>query len=418
MDDDNEENLKEPQETEDDSFSTEEESEDVQSSAFSDVSSSATDGILRLLAAGEEIPKNARHIWRFSTVEPELSETIPIMGKTFADDGAYWKNMILSGCAATGMSVLPSPAVCRLCLSLENGELETIRLCLLAGSNPNHSCRFNFPLDRAVGKKSLDVAKLLLDAGADVNRSNNCGSTTPLRHATAKKDTDMMLLLLERGAKCDGGDLSCAVRMRFEEGMKILIDTGVNLNEPESDQNALYKAADLSYGNEAELLLKAGANPRISDEEGLTPLHWAARKGGTVVEILLQAGADPNVVHTYMLPPLQCCGTGGITRHCNVFEETPLWLAITYKHLETVKTLLNFGADICLTLPIFGDKSCPIITNLLRSIPSAVTLRTLCLRIIRTHQVDIEGWPPLLFLYPDEAEEYRGYLERTKKFEK
>ena len=52
------------------------------------------------------------------------------------------------------------------------------------------------------------------------------------------------------------------------------------------------------FGNIAtvELLLKAGANANASDNNGMTPIIWAARYGDAErVEALVAAGADPAV---------------------------------------------------------------------------------------------------------------------------
>ena len=45
-----------------------------------------------------------------------------------------------------------------------------------------------------------------------------------------------------------------------------------------------------------KLLLDAGADKEVKDEDGWTPLHVAARKGHTdIVKLLLDAGADKDV---------------------------------------------------------------------------------------------------------------------------
>ena len=43
-------------------------------------------------------------------------------------------------------------------------------------------------------------------------------------------------------------------------------------------------------------LLEAGAKPNIQDNDGKTPLHWAARCGSTsIINLLLKAGAKPDI---------------------------------------------------------------------------------------------------------------------------
>ena len=45
-----------------------------------------------------------------------------------------------------------------------------------------------------------------------------------------------------------------------------------------------------------EFLLSKGARPNITNGEGETPIHIAARKGlKDILELLLKAGADPEI---------------------------------------------------------------------------------------------------------------------------
>jgi len=75
---------------------------------------------------------------------------------------------------------------------------------LKQGANPNAACTIRNALSYAVMHGKLDIAKRLLDFGADVNQRNNDGST-PLMWAGFPKGNPRQIseFLLNRGADID-----------------------------------------------------------------------------------------------------------------------------------------------------------------------------------------------------------------------
>ena len=146
----------------------------------------------------------------------------------------------------------------------------------------------------AVSSGRLDDAARLIELGADVNRLHeNYGSL--LMVAAADPNLDMARLLLAHGAD---------VNAQWWEGTALMRATG--------------------SGNEqmVELLLSAGADPALGDDRGETPLSLAATNGYIeIVRLLLQAGADPN----HEFPPgqtiIESAALLGLTEVANLLEE-------------------------------------------------------------------------------------------------
>ncbi|MBT8398240.1 MAG: ankyrin repeat domain-containing protein [Gemmatimonadetes bacterium] len=91
-------------------------------------------------------------------------------------------------------------------LSVYFGQLETAELIVKAGANPNTSSANQFkvrPIHSAAGhldaERSLELVRLLLDAGADPNVVQ-AGGWTPLHQAAAHGREECAKLLLEHGA--------------------------------------------------------------------------------------------------------------------------------------------------------------------------------------------------------------------------
>jgi len=162
------------------------------------------------------------------------------------------------------------------------------------------------PLLIAARVSGIEMARVLLDAGADVNETTAAGESSLVlaAHSGNVKFADY---LLSRGANVNtaaaGYTALHAAVLRGEVGLvKALLDQGADPNAPlrhgtpsrrfSSDYalpskalgvNALWLASQFGEIEMMRLLLQKGADPRVKTTDGTTTL-MAALAGGTGVE--------------------------------------------------------------------------------------------------------------------------------------
>ncbi|XP_036382020.1 histone-lysine N-methyltransferase EHMT1a [Megalops cyprinoides] len=109
----------------------------------------------------------------------------------------------------------------------------------------------------------------------------------------------------------------------------ILVQAGANLDMCDEDQRTpLMNACESNHLETVKYLLSAGAITTQRDVDGFTCLHLAAKLGHSdIVQLLLSNG----------LLEVNCQDDGGWT---------PLIWATEYKHIDLVKMLLSRGADV------------------------------------------------------------------------
>lgn len=215
----------------------------------------------------------------------------------------------------------------------EDVQLEIANLLLDAGADVDAKDK----KDRtavvwAAGKGYNKILELLISKGADVNAANFQG-TTALMRAAGAGNINSVMLLLEKGAKINtknkSGETALSLAAKFGrfEAVKLLVSKKAkNLNE------ALTAAAG-GYQKESALLeivnflLLKGANVNGKDQFGMTALMAAASKGHTqVVQFLLEMDAKINEKNQH-----------GITA---------LMRAVQARQIETVKLLLEKKANV------------------------------------------------------------------------
>jgi ankyrin repeat protein len=198
----------------------------------------------------------------------------------------------------------------------------TGRTALYAAIDFNTMPKSNRPAPKVLENRltGLDVARLLLERGADVNatlqrqppyrakldRGNDTmlgGGTTPFLRAAKAGDLPAMRLLLEHGADPklaptrNGIDPLMAAaglgtaeqdttgRLKSQqqaiETIQLLIDEGLDVNARANDgQTALHGAAMQGYDEVIRFLVSKGAALDAADKDGFTPLDVALGLAG------------------------------------------------------------------------------------------------------------------------------------------
>ena len=188
--------------------------------------------------------------------------------------------------------------------AIDNKDVNAARAALDRGAPVNAVAKniFNIgnitPLSHAVTKGQVEIVKLLLERGADVNYIHSLGGGTCLTDAAMNGSASIVSLLLDHGAKVDIKDetmgytpLMYAASGGRDEVVKLLLDHGAAVDMAgDHAVTALQVAA--SVGS-ARLLLDHGAYVNAQDDQGVTALqHTAASNNTERLRLLLDRGAE------------------------------------------------------------------------------------------------------------------------------
>jgi len=209
----------------------------------------------------------------------------------------------------------------------ENLNEEVARLLIQAGADVNAPKQWtagpgDTPLLMVAGMgeratMSVNIAEALVNAGANVGVSSRPTTSfalgsygTPLHRAASANHVEMVKLLLRHGANVDAEDnsenspLHRAIYSGHGEVARLLIEAGADAQARNHAGNTpVQMAAFAGLPEVIKLLVEAGSPVNLQDQVEDTPLHDAALKGQVeAARALLAAGADVharnNVGHT------------------------------------------------------------------------------------------------------------------------
>jgi uncharacterized protein len=180
--------------------------------------------------------------------------------------------------------------------AIEDNAVSTVRELLRDGEFPDDYVFF-----LAIRRNSNAVLRVLIKAGANLNAVEHPkgGGNTPLMRAICSENMQAFRLLLKAGALINKrGTFEFPLHVAAIEGSlpftRACIAAGAKVDARDGSRNTpLMLAARFGHANVVKLLLRAGANPRARDRVGQTACEIAAGDGETEVAELLTRFSVP-----------------------------------------------------------------------------------------------------------------------------
>jgi hypothetical protein len=188
--------------------------------------------------------------------------------------------------------------------AVKSGDSLLVKTLLEQGNEPNKTTsEGETPLTLAVRRDSEEVVALLLRRGADPTLKNKAGRT-PLDISVEQGHAAALRVLVAHTKDKAGAKLLEACRKDQEQVAKLLIQGGANVNaRDEMGNTPLMLAVGMGKVRLVRVLLEEGADVNATNKKGISVLGWAyspviegefsVRQRRQIVRLLKEYGAIP-----------------------------------------------------------------------------------------------------------------------------
>ncbi len=194
------------------------------------------------------------------------------------------------------------------------GNYKKVQLLINNGADVNYRKQLlsndDYPLNAAIYSGNIEIVKLLIMSGAKIDTEKE--NRFCLSDAIYKENKVIIRYLLSKGIhvdkSCSSSLIFSAMYSRSFDMMKYVIEdlhVCIDSRETHYQHTPLYKTVCEDLYQEAQYLIKRGANVNIPNKDNETPLHVAVTwKRFKFIELLLKNGADPTTKDAKGLTPL------------------------------------------------------------------------------------------------------------------
>jgi ankyrin repeat protein len=244
------------------------------------------------------------------------------------------------------------------------GKTEIVKMLLDAGANPNAFEGFSgvlYAVDVAVVRGDLEQVSLLL--AQDTIQPHLHKSA--MKHAARGGKRILFEALLSYGKNHDYA-LECAALAGWNDLVRSLLDESSKLKSSQySAGGAFYEAAERGSLDTIQILFETRMEAELLVSELSGAVYPASRNGHvTVVQYLLDRGADVDKIQEALRAAVECrhLSTAKVLLVAGVKPNiksnardgdkyyrgspSPLYIAVRNNHLDMIRLLLSFGAEV------------------------------------------------------------------------